>query len=169
VLDGGGQERGLRPGTLNVPAIVGLGAAAEICASELTRETERARTLRDRLMTGLLKSLGGVTVNGTLEARLARNLHVSFEGVEGESLLMALGDLAVSSGSACTSGSGEPSHVLRAIGLDEALARASIRFGVGRFSTAEEIDFAISRTVSAVQSLRHSPLSARPAAAHQVS
>jgi cysteine desulfurase len=154
LLDGGGQERGLRPGTLNVPGIVGFGKAAEICREELAAEGERLRQLRDRLLDALRTSVPGVCVNGSLEHRLPNNLHVSVEGVDGEALLMALGDLGVSTGSACTSGGSAPSPVLEAIGRSEDLARASIRFGLGRFTTGEEVDFAAGRVATVVGRLR---------------
>jgi cysteine desulfurase len=153
-IDGGGHEHGLRSGTLNVPGIVGLGRATDICRTEMPAESTRLRGLRDRLLDGLRARLDGVTVNGTLERRLPHNLHVSFAGVEGEALLMAIGDLAVSTGSACSSGSQAPSHVLQAIGAVRDQGGASIRFGLGRHTTAEEIDYAIDRVVTVVSSLR---------------
>ena len=131
-IDGGGHEQGMRSGTLNVPGIVGLGRAAAICRAEMVAESTRLAALRDRLLEGLRRELDGVRVNGSLERRLPHNLHVSIEKVEGESLLMALGDLAVSTGSACSSGSQAPSHVLVAIGAVGENAGASIRFGLGR-------------------------------------
>ena len=153
-IDGGGHENGLRSGTLNVPGIVGLGACAEVAGSVLPDESRRLAGLRDRLLTGLRSGLDGVRVNGSLARRLPHNLHVSFEGIEGEALLMALGDLAVSTGSACSSGSQAPSHVLQAIGAVGPGAGASIRFGLGRWTTDEEIDFAIERVTTVVRSLR---------------
>jgi len=153
-IDGGGHEHGLRSGTLNVPGIVGLGRATEICREEMPVESRRLAGLRDRLLDGLRARLDGVSVNGTLERRLPHNLHVSFAGVEGEALLMAIGDLAVSTGSACSSGSQAPSHVLQAIGAVKDGGGASIRFGLGRNTTAEEIDYAIDRVVTVVSSLR---------------
>ncbi len=157
-IDGGGQEQGLRSGTLNVPGIVGFGAAAALCAAELSEEMERERALRDRLWQGLSENLSGVLLNGPrLEApdlRLANNLNCTFEYVDGEALMMAMGDLAVSSGSACTSANPEPSHVLRALGRNEDHARGSLRFGLGRFTTAEVIEFAIHRVCEAVARLR---------------
>jgi cysteine desulfurase len=153
MVHGGGHEQGLRSGTLNVPAIVGFGKAAEICAAELETETARLASMRDRLL-GRLRELDGVVVNGSLERRLPHNLNVAFAGVEPEALLMSLGDVAVSTGSACASASAAPSHVLTALGLSDDLARASIRFGLGRFTTDEEIDFAADRVVHAVQHLR---------------
>jgi cysteine desulfurase len=152
---GGGQEGGLRSGTLNVPGIVGLGRAAEICRLEMADEGRRLGGLRDRLLEGLRGRIdGGVRVNGSLERRLPHNLHVSFDGVEGEALLMALGDLAVSTGSACSSGSQAASHVLEAIGATSQGAGASIRFGLGRTTTAADIDFAVERVSAVVSSLR---------------
>ena len=153
-IDGGGHENGLRSGTLNVPGIVGLGACAEVAGSVLPDESRRLAGLRDRLLTGLRSGLDGVRVNGSLARRLPHNLHVSFEGIEGEALLMALGDLAVSTGSACSSGSQAPSHVLQAIGAVGPGAGASIRFGLGRWTTDAEIDFAIERVATVVRSLR---------------
>ncbi len=153
-IDGGGQENGIRSGTLNVPGIVGLGAAAAICRDEMPAESARLAALRDRLLAGLRERLDGVRVNGSLERRLPNNLHVSFDGIEGEALLMALGDLAVSTGSACSSGSHAPSHVLQAIGAVADRAGASIRFGLGRATTDSDIDFAIERVVTVVKSLR---------------
>ena len=156
IIDGGGHERGLRSGTLNVPGIVGFGAAAAICRAELAAEGERIGRLRDRLLAALTGRLAGVTVNGSLEQRLPHNLNVSFAGVEGESLLVGLDDVAVSSGAACTTASPslDPSHVLHAIGLPDQLARASLRFGLGRWTTAEEIDYAADKVSSLVERLR---------------
>ena len=156
-IHGGGQEDGVRSGTLNVPGIVGLGKAAEICRAEMPQEYARLARLRDGLLDALRGSLTGVRVNGPLgEARLPHNLHVSFDGVEGEMLLMALGDLAVSTGSACSSGSQEPSHVMKAIGAVGQRAGASIRFGLGRPTTQRDIDFAVERVTQVVRSLRPS-------------
>ena len=160
-IHGGGHENGLRSGTLNVPGIVGLGAAAEVCRTGMADESQKMRALRDRLLAALQAGLDGVQVNGTLgEGRLPHNLHISFAGIEGERLLMALGDLAVSTGSACSSGSGKMSHVLEA--LTNAYMKAgewydtgaSIRFGVGRSTTEQEIDTAAARVVKVVRSLR---------------
>ena len=153
-IDGGGQEAGIRSGTLNVPAIVGLGRACEICRLEMADESRRLAALRDALLEGLRTRAGGVTVNGTLERRLPHNLHVSFADVEGEALLMALGDVAVSTGSACSSGSQKPSHVLEAIGAVGQRAGASIRFGLGRMTTRDEVDYAIDRVSTIVAALR---------------
>jgi cysteine desulfurase len=153
-IDGGGHEGGIRSGTLNVPGIVGLGRAAAICRSEMTSESARLSGLRNHLLEGLRANLDGVRVNGSLTERLPHNLHVTFERVEGEALLMALGDLAVSTGSACSSGSQAPSHVLQAIGAVTADGGASVRFGLGRNTTPAEIDFAIDRVTTVVKSLR---------------
>jgi cysteine desulfurase len=153
-LDGGGQEAGVRSGTLNVPGIVGLGAAAELARTGMAEESARISALRDRLLDRLRSALDGVRVNGPMEQRLPNNLHVSFEGVEGERLLMALGDLAVSTGSACASGSQAPSHVLQAIGAVGDEAGASIRFGLGRATTEDDIEFAAERVVTVVTALR---------------
>jgi cysteine desulfurase len=154
-IDGGGHENGFRSGTLNVPGIVGLGAAAEICRTDMTAESARLAALRDRLLDALQKDPGDVRVNGPLgDRRLPHNLNVSFGGVEGEALLMALGDLAVSTGSACSSGSQAPSHVLQAIGAVGSDAGASIRFGLGRPTTQADVDFAAERVATVVRSLR---------------
>ena len=153
-IDGGGHEYGLRSGTLNVPGIVGLGAAAEICRNEMAAESARLASLRDRLLDGLRSGIDGTRVNGSLQSRLPHNLHVSIDGIEGEALLLALGDLAVSTGSACSSGSGAPSHVLQAIDAVGERAGASIRFGLGRMTTDAEIAFAIERVTTVVKSLR---------------
>jgi cysteine desulfurase len=156
LFDGGGQEQGLRPGTLNVPGIVGFGRAAALCLEEMAVESARLGALRDRLLAGLRERAGRITVNGSLTARLPQNLNVSIPGVEGEALLLALGDIAVSSGAACASGSAEPSYVLKAIGLDDDLARASLRFGLGRFTTDEEVDYVVDRLAAVVARLtRH--------------
>jgi cysteine desulfurase len=152
-IDGGGQERGLRPGTLNVPGIVGFGAAAALCRDEMAAEGARLRTLRDRLW-DRLRAIGGVTVNGSMEHRLPHNLNVAIADVDGESLVLGLGDIALSSGSACTSASREASHVLKATGLDDDLARASLRFGLGRWTTEEETDTAADRLTAVVRALR---------------
>ena len=160
-LAGGGQENGLRSGTLNVPGIVGLGRAAEICRLEMAEEGTRLGALRDRLLGGIRARLqDSVRVNGSMAARLPHNLHVSFDGVEGEALLMALGDLAVSTGSACASGSQALSHVLQAIGATSDRAGASIRFGLGRTTTDADIDFAIERVSTVVAALRRQTASA---------
>jgi len=158
-IDGGGHERGMRSGTLNVPGIVGLGKACEICGEEMEAEAKRAAGLRDHLQERLTNELDRVTVNGDVEHRLPGNLNVSFAFVEGESLLMGIDDIAVSSGSACTSASLEPSHVLRAMNVGDDLAHSSIRFGIGRFTTREEVDYAADKVIAAVKRLREmSPL-----------
>jgi len=159
LLDGGGHERGMRSGTLPVPLIVAFGKAAELAKDEMAGEAIRLTALRDRLYRGITSKLTEVYVNGTMEHRLPGNLNISFAFVEGESLLMALKDVAVSSGSACTSASLEPSYVLRALGAGDDLAHSSIRFGIGRFNTEEQIDFVIDLVVKAVERLRSlSPL-----------
>lgn len=158
-MDGGGHERGMRSGTLNVPGIVGFGKAAEICRLELEEENERLLNLRQRLQTGICDALDEVHLNGHPTQRLAGSLNLSFAYVEGESLLLALSDIAVSSGSACTSASLEPSYVLHALGTGDQLSHSSLRFGIGRFNTTEEIDYVVERVTSAVQRLRDmSPL-----------
>jgi cysteine desulfurase len=154
ILFGGGHERGLRSGTLNVPGIVGFGAAAELCLEEMTSERQRLGALRDRLNAGLHERLDSVLVNGSLSERLSHNLNLSFMDVDGDSLLTGLSDVAVSSGAACTSTSKEPSHVLRAIGRTEDLARASLRFGLSRFNTAEDVDYVVDKVASLVTRLR---------------
>ncbi|MCG3731962.1 IscS subfamily cysteine desulfurase [Vibrio cincinnatiensis] len=157
-MHGGGHERGFRSGTLATHQIVGMGEAFRIAKQEMQQDYEHAKKLRDRLLNGV-KEMEAVTINGSLEQRIPHNLNISFAFVEGESLLMALKDLAVSSGSACTSASLEPSYVLRALGLDDELAHSSIRFSFGRFTTEEEIDYAIELIRVAVNKLRDmSPL-----------
>ncbi|MSP16280.1 MAG: IscS subfamily cysteine desulfurase [Myxococcales bacterium] len=159
VIDGGGHERGMRSGTLNVPGIVGFGVAAQLARAEMAAEAVRLLALRNQLLTGLRAGLDEIYVNGSMEHRLPGSLNVSFAFVEGEALMMALKDIAVSSGSACTSASLEPSYVLRACGVGEELAHTSIRFGLGRFNTAEEVDHVIDLVVSKVRKLRDlSPL-----------
>ncbi len=159
LIHGGGHERGMRSGTLNVPGIVGFGKAAEIAHAEWELEAARTKKLRERLFEGLKARLDLIFLNGHPESRLPNNLNISFSYVEGEALMMAMKDIAVSSGSACTSASLEPSYVLRAMGIGEDLAHSSIRFGLGRFTTEEEIDFTIDRVVEAVLRLREmSPL-----------
>ncbi|HVV56082.1 MAG TPA: IscS subfamily cysteine desulfurase [Mucilaginibacter sp.] len=157
-MDGGGHERGMRSGTLNVPGIVGFGRAAELCMQEMESESKRLSALRDRLQSSLLE-LEESYVNGNQEHRLPHVANISFKYVEGEGLMMAMKDLAVSSGSACTSASLEPSYVLKSLGLSDDLAHSSIRFGLGRFTTDEDIDYAIKVTKTAVNHLRDlSPL-----------
>ena len=158
-IDGGGHERGMRSGTLNVPGIVGLGAAAELCRKEMAEESERLSYLRDKLKDRILASLDEVYINGTMEHRLPHNLNISFAYVEGESLLMGINDIAVSSGSACTSATLEPSYVLKALGAGDDLAHSSIRFGLGRFNTEEEVDYVAAKVIDVVLKLRElSPL-----------
>jgi cysteine desulfurase len=158
-MDGGGHERGMRSGTLNVPGIVGFGAAAEVAMKDLPSEMARLKGLRDRLKERITSRVGHVFLNGHAEKRLPGNLNLSFAYVEGESMLMALKDVAVSSGSACTSASLEPSYVLRALGLGDDQAHSSIRFGIGRFNTQEEVDFVADLVVEKVEKLRKlSPL-----------
>ena len=157
-MDGGGHERGMRSGTMNVPAIVGFGKACEICMNEMESEAKRLSILRDKLQNGLMQ-LEEAYVNGNTEHRLPHVANISFKYVEGEGLMMAMKDLAVSSGSACTSASLEPSYVLKSLGLSDDLAHSSIRFGLGRFTTEEEVDYAIENTKKAVNHLRDlSPL-----------
>ncbi|MFO0600394.1 MAG: IscS subfamily cysteine desulfurase [Myxococcaceae bacterium] len=158
-IDGGGHERGMRSGTLNVSGIVGFGAAAELARTEMAAEAARLTALRERLWKGLSAKLDYLTINGSMASRLPGNLNVSFAFAEGEALMMAIKDVAVSSGSACTSASLEPSYVLRALGVEEELAHSSIRFGLGRFTTEEEVDYVIDLMVRAVTRLRDmSPL-----------
>ena len=158
-LDGGGQERGMRSGTLNVPGIVGLGRALELCGELMESENERLLRLRERLRQGIMGKLDDVFLNGHPIQRLPGNLNLSFAFVEGESLLMGLKDIAVSSGSACTSATLEPSYVLKALGVGDELAHTSIRFGLGRFNTEDEVDYVAERVVSEVNRLREmSPL-----------
>lgn len=158
-MDGGGHEFGMRSGTLNVPGIVGFGRAAEIMHDEGLEESKRIGALRDRLRAKLEGALDAVNVNGSLEHRLPGNLNMSFAFVEGEAMMMAIKDVAVSSGSACTSASLEPSYVLHAMGIGDDLAHSSIRFGLGRWTTEEEVDFVASLVIAKVQKLREmSPL-----------
>jgi len=157
-IDGGGQEGGLRSGTANVPGIVGFARALELCLADLPAEAERVRGLRDRLFAGLRAGLRDVTLNGPAldlpGLRLPGNLNVSFDYVGGEALIMEMREIAVSTGSACTSARPEPSHVLRSLGLAEDTVRGSLRFGLGRFNTAEEIEYVIARAVEGVRRLR---------------
>ncbi|KAL0350457.1 UNVERIFIED_CONTAM: Cysteine desulfurase, mitochondrial [Sesamum radiatum] len=158
-MNGGGQERGIRSGTVPTPLVVGFGAACELAMKEMEYDDTRIRELQQRLLNGIRSKLEGVVVNGSEESRYAGNLNLSFAFVEGESLLMGLKEVAVSSGSACTSASLEPSYVLRALGVDEDMAHTSIRYGIGRFTTEEEIDKAVELTVKQVEKLREmSPL-----------
>jgi cysteine desulfurase len=159
IIDGGGHERGMRSGTLNVTGIIGLGKACELAQQEMPEESKRMRALRDRLRAGLEAKLDEVYINGSMEYRLPNNLNMSFAYVEGESLLMGINDVAVSSGSACTSATLEPSYVLKALGVGEDLAHTSIRFGLGRFNTEEEVDYVTDKMVQVVTKLRElSPL-----------
>jgi cysteine desulfurase len=153
-LCGGGQERGLRSGTHNVPGIVGLGVAAEVAGEERAAESARLEVLRDRLQAGLEAEIEDLVVNGDQEHRLPNNLNVSIPYVDGEALLLSLEDVAVSSGSACRSSAPGGSHVMKAIGRDDDLARSTIRFGLGRWTTEEEIDYAIGRVTETVARLR---------------
>jgi cysteine desulfurase len=159
IIDGGGHERGMRSGTLNVPGIVGFGKAAELSAAEMPEESKRLLALRERLRLGIEARVTDTVLNGSLEHRLPGSLNMSFAYVEGEALMMALKDVAVSSGSACTSASLEPSYVLRAMGVPVEMAHTSIRFGLGRFNTEEEVDYVIDLVAQKVKKLREmSPL-----------
>lgn len=159
IINGGGQERGMRSGTLPTPLCVGFGEACAIAQAEMGAEAERLRMLRDRFYTAITERLGEVYLNGDLERRIPGNLNISFAYVEGEGLMMGIKDLAVSSGSACTSASLEPSYVLRALGVEEDLAHTSLRIGLGRFTTEEEIDYAVDSIATEVERLRQmSPL-----------
>jgi cysteine desulfurase len=158
-MDGGGHERGMRSGTLNVTGIVGLGRACEIAQHETAEESCRLAGLRNRLRNKIVGSLDEVYINGSMEHRLPGNLNLSFAYVEGESLLMGISDVAVSSGSACTSATLEPSYVLKALGAGDELAHSSIRFGIGRFNTEAEVDYVADRVIETVRRLRElSPL-----------
>jgi cysteine desulfurase len=150
-IDGGGHEQGLRSGTLNVPGIVGFGKACSLCAEEMEPEAERLRTLRDLLQLRIASAIGNVRINGSMEHRLPGNLNVAFPGVNADALVTALPDVAVSTGSACSSASVEPSHVLKAIA--PGLERSSIRFGLGRFTTEEEIEYAAARIISVTDTI----------------
>jgi cysteine desulfurase len=154
IIDGGGHERGMRSGTLNVPGIVGLGKACEICRDEMPQESCRIAGLRNRLHDKIKAGLDEVYVNGSMEHRLPGNLNISFAGVDGEELMTAIDEVAVSSGAACTSAHIEPSYVLKALGLSDELAQASIRFGTGRFNTQAEIDYVADKMIHTVQQLR---------------
>lgn len=153
-VEGGGHQRGLRSGTLPTPLIVGMGAACQLAEETLEKQTQHLRTLRDQLQTGLLSGIPDLVINGPLENRLPDNLNISIPGVDGEALLSSLTEIDVSSGSACTSTNSEPSHVLRALGRSDELRKASLRFGVGRGNTSEEIDQAIHHVTEVVQRLR---------------
>ncbi len=154
LFDGGGHERGMRSGTVPVPLVVGLGEAIELAVRERPEESARLLALRERLHAGIAERVEGIHLNGHPTLRLPGNLNLSFDYVDGEALMLAMGDVAVSSGAACTSADPAPSHVLRAMGRDDDLARASLRFGLGRFTTAEEIAYAIDRVAHAVARLR---------------
>jgi cysteine desulfurase len=158
-MDGGGHERGMRSGTLNVPGIVGLGEACALCLAEMPAESKRMAFLRDKLRDKLQSELDETYINGTMSHRLPNNLNISFAYVEGESLLMGINDIAVSSGSACTSATLEPSYVLKALGAGDDLAHSSIRFGLGRFNTEAEVDYVAAKVIDVVRKLRElSPL-----------
>src|SRR6185503_5795354 len=154
LIVGGGQERGFRSGTLPTPLCVGLGEAAEICMKEMDGEAKRLKKLQERMLKGLHAKLPEIYVNGDLERRIPGNLNISFAHVEGESLMMGIKGLSVSSGSACTSASLEPSYVLRALGVEEELAHTSLRIGLGRFTTEQDVDYAVEHIVESVQRLR---------------
>lgn len=159
LIDGGGHERGMRSGTLAVPLIVGLGVACDLCRREMTEESQRTMRLRERLRKAIMDQLDETYINGHPTERLPGNINLSFAYVEGEALMMGIKDVAVSSGSACTSASLEPSYVLRALGVGDELAHSSIRFGIGRFNTEEEVDFVADQVIKAVNHLRDmSPL-----------
>jgi len=153
-IDGGGHERGMRSGTLNVPGIVGLGRACEICREEMQQESCRIAGLRNRLHEKIKAGLDEIYINGSVEHRLPGNLNISFAGVNGDELMTAIDDIAVSSGAACTSAHVEPSYVLKTLGISDELAQASIRFGIGRFNTEAEIDYVADKVIHAVQQLR---------------
>jgi cysteine desulfurase len=158
-MDGGGHERGMRSGTLNVTGIVGLGKCCDIASSDMGQEACKLAGLRNRLKDKIFAELDEVYINGTMEHRLPGNLNISFAYVEGESLLMGINDIAVSSGSACTSATLEPSYVLKALGAGDDLAHSSIRFGLGRFNTEAEVDYVAARVIETVKRLRElSPL-----------
>jgi cysteine desulfurase len=161
LLHGGGQERGLRAGTLNVPGIAGFGKAAALCGEELVAESARVALLRDRLLAGLRERVGGLQVNGSLQHRLPHNLNVAIPEVEPEPLRVAIDDIAVSFGAACATGTTSPSHVLTALGLPTDLAMSSVRFGLGRWTTAEEIDYTVEKMARVVTGLR-GPTPAEP-------
>jgi len=159
LVDGGGHERGMRSGTLNVPGIVGFGKAVELAVEEMDREAVRLTRLRNKLKDMIMSQISDVFPNGDMEKRLPGNLNLSFAFVEGESLLMEMSDVALSSGSACTSATLDPSHVLMALGVEDELAHSSIRFGLGRFTTEEEVDYVGNKIVKAINRLREmSPL-----------
>ncbi|OFV92724.1 MAG: IscS subfamily cysteine desulfurase [Acidobacteria bacterium RIFCSPLOWO2_12_FULL_54_10] len=154
LLDGGGHEGGLRSGTLNVPGIVGLGEACRICLDEMPAESARLSALRDKLQAGIFSALDAVTLNGYPANRLPHNLNITFDGLDAESLMLSLSDIALSTGSACRSAGHEASYVLKAIGLSDDLAHSTLRFGLGRFTTEEEVNYVLGRVVEAVRQLR---------------
>lgn len=154
IIDGGGHERGMRSGTLNVPGIVGLGKACEICHDEMPEESCRTAGLRNRLHEKIMSALDNVHINGSMDHRLPGNLNLSFAGIDGEELMTAIDDIAVSSGAACTSAHVEPSYVLKALGLEDELAQSSIRFGIGRFNSEAEVDYVGERVIQTVKQLR---------------
>jgi cysteine desulfurase len=153
-IDGGGHERGIRSGTLNVPAVVGFGAAAQLAAAEMSAESVRLRALRDRLEETLMRELEDVGINGHRERRLPNTASLVFPGAPADRVMAEMRDIAVATGSACSTGSPEPSHVLAAIGLDPSLQKATIRFGLGRFTTDDEITYAAGRVAGAVRTVR---------------
>jgi cysteine desulfurase len=153
-MDGGGHERGMRSGTLNVPGIVGFGEACALCGREMADEARRVGALRDRLQAKLEAALDGTSVNGSARHRLPGNLNMAFSGVDASALLTSVADVALSTGSACSSAEAGPSHVLKALGVPEDVARSSVRFGLGRFNTEEEVDYAAGRVIEAVRKLR---------------
>ncbi len=158
---GGGQEKGIRPGTLNIPSVVGLGKAAALCMELFSEETKRIKSLRDQLFEGLKKNIQGLVLNGSYEARLPNNLNLRIKDVRADKLMMELRDLAFSTGSACASGSDKPSYVLKALGLDDESVYSSVRLGLGRFSTSFEIDYTINRITEAVNKIRNYPQNKR--------
>ena len=165
LVDGGGQERGLRSGSLPTPLIVGLGEAAAIAAKEMAEEGKRLLALRERFLAGIRAGVPSVRVNGDLVHRLPANLNLTFPGVGALALMEACPGLALSTGSACTAAEIEPSYVLRALGVSEALAKSSLRIGLGRFTTERDVDFAVDALVAAVRRLQGGPMKSRPGAA----
>ena len=153
-IDGGGHESGLRSGTLNVPSIVGFGKAAELAKSRLYKDTLKITKLRDMLLSELQANIDGITINGSMDARIPNNLNISFSGLDGDSLLVNIDDIAISNGAACSSSKNEPSYVLKALGIDKKLAKASIRFGIGRNTTEEEIKYTVNKFKDVVKNLR---------------
>jgi cysteine desulfurase len=153
-IDGGGHESGLRSGTLNVPSIVGFGKAAELAKSRLYKDTLKITKLRDMLLNELQANIDGITINGSMDARIPNNLNISFSGLDGDSLLVNIDDIAISNGAACSSSKNEPSYVLKALGIDNKLAKASIRFGIGRNTTEEEIKYTVNKFKDVVKNLR---------------